>query len=238
MAHKHIVHSYEEDLQALGRLIADMGRIAAAQLEGALDALGRRDVELADEVAKRDAEVDALEREIGEAALKALALRQPMAVDLREVVSAIKISSDLERIGDLAKNAAKHAHAIGNGAVAQLMPRIARMGELVRDHLLDVIAAYQKRDPERALETWRGDEEVDDRFNGVFRELLTYMMEDPRTIGTGTHLLFVAKNVERIGDHTANIAETVHYLVRGESPPESRPKGEDTAYTVVEPPTR
>lgn len=238
MSHEHIVRSYEQELQRLGQQIADMGRLAAAQLEAALDALARRDLALADEIRARDAEVDALEREIGEAALKALALRQPMAVDLREVVSAVKISSDLERIGDLARNAAKHAHAIGNGAVARLMPRIARLGGLVRDHLLEVIAAYQERDADRALAVWRSDEEVDDRFHGVFRELLTYMMEDPRTIGTGTHLLFVAKNVERMGDHTANIADTVHYLVKGEPPPESRPKGEDTAYTVVEPPSR
>jgi phosphate transport system protein len=238
VSHKHIVSSYEEELQRLGSQIAEMGRLAASQLEAALDALERRDVALADEIRTRDAEVDALEREIGEAALKALALRQPMAVDLREVVSAVKISSDLERIGDLAKNTAKRAHVIGDDAEAKVMPSIARLGGVVREHLVEAIAAYQERDAARALAVWRSDEEVDDGFHRVFRELLTGMMENPRSVTAGTHLLFVAKNVERIGDHTANIAETIHYLVEGESPPESRPKGEDTAYTVVEPPSR
>jgi phosphate transport system protein len=238
VSHKHIVSSYEEELQRLGRQVAEMGLLAATQLAAALDALERHDIDLADEIRARDAEVDALEREIGEAALNALDLRQPMAVDLREVVSAVKISSDLERIGDLAKNTAKRAHVIRNHTGARVMPSVIRLGRVVRDHLLEVIEAYQERDADRALAVWRSDEEVDDGFHQVFRELLTGMMQDAQSVADGAHLLFVAKNVERIGDHTANIAETVHYLVKGASPPESRPKGEDTAYTVVEPPSR
>jgi phosphate transport system protein len=222
---EHIVKSFQEELDRLSTNIAHMGGLAETQLAAALDAVTKRDFALADQVIADDKRIDAIEREIDQQAVRMLALRQPMANDLREVISAIKISSDLERIGDLAKNIGKRARVLDVTRPVRTLQGLGRMGHQALRQLKDVLDAYSERDAEKALAVWRRDEEIDEMYTSLFRELLTYMMEDPRTIGSGTHLLFVAKNLERIGDHATNIAELIHFLVRGEEPVEARPKG-------------
>jgi phosphate transport system protein len=165
-----------------------------------------------------------------------LALRQPMAQDLREIVAALKISSDIERIGDYAANVAKRAIALTQSPPMRPVGGIARMGRLVQQIIKDVLDAYGAKDADKAVAAWKRDQDVDDMYNSLFREMLTYMMEDPRNIGPSTHLMFIAKNIERIGDHATNIAEIVHYLVRGEDIAESRPKSDRTSFAVVNPP--
>ena len=212
----HIVKSYDEDLAALKMLLAQMGGLAEQQLDDAIDALSRRDTTLADRVIQNDERIDMLERQIEEKAILTIAKRQPMARDLREIMVAIRVASDLERIGDLAKNTAKRAHAISEALPRKLMTGVTRMGRLAQSELKDILDAYARSDAEKALEVWRSDEELDSLYNSIFRELLTYMMEDPRNISLCTHLLFGAKNMERIGDHATNIAEEVVYLAEGE----------------------
>lgn len=235
--HEHTVRAYEEELSGLRNRIARMGGLAEELLGHALDALERRDPELAAETVKADAAIDALEREIEEQAVVMIARRQPMALDLRQIIAAIRIASDLERIGDLGKNIAKRAQAIASEQhPAALMRGLKHMSELALQQLKDVLDAYVERDADRALRVWHRDEEIDAMYNSLFRELLTYMMEDPRNIGLCTHLLFGAKNIERIGDHTTNIAETVWYLVHGRALGEERPKGDVTSTTPVKMP--
>lgn len=231
----HTVKSFQEELDAIAASIAQMGGMTEAQLAGAIEALTRRDTALAELAVSQDRRIDALEHEIEARAVRVIALRQPMASDLREAISAIKISSDLERIGDLSKNIAKRALVIQGDfdTPARLIQGIARMGRLAQGQLKSVLDACSNRDAQLALEVWRGDEEIDEMYNSVFRELLTYMMEDPRTIGVCTHLLFIAKNVERIGDHATNVAETVYYVVTGETMANNRPKGDTTSSTPV-----
>jgi phosphate transport system protein len=181
-----------------------------------------------------DKAIDALEREVEEQCITMIARRQPMALDLRQIMAAIRISSDLERIGDLGKNIAKRAQAVATEQHPKaLMLGLKHMGELALQQLKDVLDAYIERDADKALRVWYRDEEVDAMYNSLFRELLTYMMEDPRNIGLCTHLLFGAKNIERIGDHATNIAETVYYLVHGTSLSDERPKGDVTSTTPV-----
>ena len=225
---EHTVKSYEQELEALSAGIAQMGGLAEAQVAASLDAIIKRDVELAERTIHEDDRIDRLEIEIE---AMAVALRQPMASDLRETISGIKISSDLERIGDLAKNSAKRARATQRDMPEpwQLIHGLSRMGRLSLAQLKDVLDAYTDRDAEKALAVWNRDEEIDEMYNSIFRELLTYMMEDPRTIGVATHLMFVTKNLERIGDHATNIAETVIYLVTGEAPTDERPKSDTTS---------
>jgi phosphate transport system protein len=189
----------------------------------------RRDTGLARQVIERDVKLDAAQREIDKRATLLLALRQPMAHDLREVLSAMKIAVDLERIGDLARNIAKRTLVINQSEPVQLTRSIERMGRIAGARLKDVLDAYAKRDVTAAVHVWSQDDEIDAHYNSLFRELLTYMMEDPRTISPCAHLLFVAKNIERIGDHSTNIAELVHYLVTGEDIARERPKAEDDA---------
>jgi len=175
-----------------------------------------------------------LERKIEEQAITMIARRQPMALDLRQIMTAIRISSDLERIGDLGKNIAKRALAMaGENHPKQLMLGLKYMGELALEQLKNVLDAYSERNADKALKVWHRDEEIDAMYNSLFRELLTYMMEDPRNIGLCTHLLFGAKNIERIGDHATNIAETIHYLVHGNAILDERPKGDVTSTTLV-----
>ncbi|WP_246526463.1 phosphate signaling complex protein PhoU [Plastoroseomonas hellenica] len=233
---EHIVRSYEEDLKRLRDMVARMGGLAEQQVADATTALTRRDSELAAEVVKRDAQLDQLEREIEAFCVRLLALRQPMASDLRFIVATMKISHDLERIGDYARNGAKRAIVLATLPVIGSLNGFARMARLVQENLTAAIDALVQDDAEAAARVWGADEPVDDIYNGIFRELLTHMMEDPRNITGATHLLFIAKNLERIGDHATNIAETVHYAVRGDSLPEDRPKSDSSAFAVVRPP--
>lgn len=226
----HIVSAYDEELAALDNELARMGGLAEQQLAQAIDAMSRADHELAEEVIRADKEMDRLEREVEERAVLLIARRQPMARDLREVVVAIKTSSDLERIGDLAKNIAKRVAAIGANAVPRsLSHSIDAMAQLVLSQLNELARLYGSGDAPGLARLRAGDERVDVRYNAVFRELLTYMMEDPRKITPCTHLLFCAKNLERIGDHVTNIAENAYYMLTGEQLPPDRPKQDETA---------
>ena len=236
---EHIVKSYEDELALLDKKIAHMGGLAEHSLGQAFDALERRDPKLAEAVVRGDRAIDQLEREIEEQVISMIARRQPMAVDLRHIMGALRITSDLERIGDLAKNIAKRALAIAHETHPKpLMTGLHHMVELALRQLQEVLDAYAERDAERALAVWRSDEQIDAMYNSLFRELLTYMMEDPRNIGLSTHLLFGAKNIERVGDHTTNIAETVHFLVTGKALTDDRPKGDDTSTTPCRPARR
>lgn len=231
--HEHIVSSYEEELKLLSNNIAKMGGIAEQQLGQAIEALERRDPNLAEATIRSDRAIDKMERELEEQAITMIARRQPMALDLRQVVAAIRISSDLERIGDLSKNIARRALAIaGENHPKPLILGLKNMSELALQQLSRVLDACSRRDADTALKVWIKDEHIDAMYNSLFRELLTYMMEDPRNIGLCTHLLFGAKNIERIGDHATNIAETVYYLVHGTEIPDERPKGDNTSSTI------
>ena len=227
---EHIVHSFDEELARLDNLIAKMGGQAERLLGHGIDALERQDPELAEQTIHDDEDIDALEKQLEDLAILMIAKRQPMAQDLRQIIGAIRISNDLERVGDLGKNIAKRALAtIGDGRPKQLMTGFRHMGQLALTQLSDVLDAYSERNAEKAVEVWKRDEELDGLYNSLFREVLTYMMEDPRNIGLCTHLMFGAKNIERIGDYTTNIAETVYYLVCGTALPNARPKGDVTS---------
>ncbi|WP_230532264.1 phosphate signaling complex protein PhoU [Microvirga roseola] len=231
---EHIVSSYDEDLQGLRRRITEMGGIAEKMLVDSISALVRHDKALAQAVISADPRLDALQREVEENAIFTIARRQPLAVDLRETISAIRVSGDVERIGDLAKNIAKRALAIGSDFQPQkIVVGLQHMSDLVMGQLKDVLDAYTLQDTAKALDVWQRDGAIDALYTSLFRELLTYMMEDPRNISFCTHLLFCAKNIERIGDHTTNIAETVHYLVTGETLAIDRPKNDRSIDTTV-----
>ncbi|MGY2046776.1 phosphate signaling complex protein PhoU [Methylobacterium sp. JK268] len=233
----HIVSSYDADLQNLRRSIAEMGGIAEKMMADSATALVRRDSTLAQAVIAADSRLDTLQREIEERAILLIAKRQPMAIDLRETISAIRVSGDLERIGDLAKNIAKRVVAISDQPQPQkVVVGVQHMSDLVQEQLKDVLDAYATQDTAAALDVWARDGGIDALYTSLFRELLTYMMEDPRNISFCTHLLFCAKNVERIGDHTTNIAETIHYLVTGETLPTDRPKNDRSSFATVAPP--
>jgi phosphate transport system protein len=221
----HIVKSYDRDLESLGRRIAEMGGVAEKMLAEAMDALSSFDVDLAHRVVSSDPRLDALQREIEENAILTIARRQPLAVDLRECIAAIRISGDIERVGDLAKNIAKRTLKIVSEArVPRAIVGLKSMHEVAAMQLKDALDAYALRDTERAHAVWQNDSDLDALEDSVFRDLLTFMMEDPRNISFCTHLLFCSKNLERIGDHTTNISETVIYLVTGEAMPTDRPK--------------
>jgi phosphate transport system protein len=231
---EHTHKAFDADLQELSRMIAEMGGLAEREIGDAIDALNRRDAVLSRSIIAEDAKIDLLQREIEEKAILTIARRQPMAIDLREVVGALRVSNDLERIGDLAKNIAKRVMVLdGELNLQKVMRGVEHMTELVLTQIKDVLDAYSRRDVTKALQVWRGDEEVDAVNNSLFRELLTYMMEDPRNISVCIHLLFCAKNIERMGDHATNIAETVYYMVEGKPLPDERPKGDSTSTTRV-----
>ena len=219
---EHIVKSFDDELDELTAEVARMGGLAEKLLSDALDAVVSRDGALANDVIQRDKETDALQLELERRVILLLALRQPMASDLRRTFSALKISGDLERIGDLAKNIAKRALILNEQRPMSLTRSVHRMGHVVSNMLKDVLDAYTTADVDLAIDVWRRDDEIDAHYNSLFRELLTYMMEDSKTITMCTHLLFMAKNLERIGDHSTNIAENVHYLVTGEELPDAR----------------
>lgn len=236
MRGEHIVRSYDEELRRLSNMVAEMGGLAETQLSAAIQAVTRRDSDLAAQTVEADAKVDAMEQQIDEFVIRLLALRQPVAGDLRNIVAALRIASDLERIADYAANVAKRAIALNQTPPVRPVHAVPRMGELVLGMIKDTLDAYVARDAEKAKAVWHRDEEVDETYNSLFRELLTYMMEDPRAITTCTHLLFIAKNIERIGDHTTNIAELIHFTVYGQPLKESRPKSDTTSFAVVPPP--
>jgi phosphate transport system protein len=235
MSSEHIIKSYDEELRRLNNMITEMGGLAESQLAAAIRAVVERDSELAANVVEGDTKVDQLQRDLDNLALRLLALRQPMARDLREIFAAIKIASDLERICDYAANVAKRSIALSQAPPVQpvhALPRMARLAQLL---VKEVIDAYVARDADKAYAVWMRDEELDEMYASLFRELLTYMMEDPRNIGASTHLLFMAKNIERIGDHATNIAEDLYYLVHGTPLDKVRPKGDNSSLEVVAP---
>ncbi|MBK1664418.1 phosphate transport system regulatory protein PhoU [Rhodospirillum rubrum] len=225
MSTEHTVRSFDEELKTLVKTVLRMGGLAEAQLANAVQALVRRDSDLAGRVVSSDGRIDAIEQEINDFAIRMLALRQPMADDLRGIVGALKISSDLERIGDYASNVGKRTLVLNQLAPVKPVTTIPTMARLVQDMVKDTLDAYVERDLDKAVMAWSRDDEVDELYTSLFRELVTYMMEDPRTITACTHLMFIAKNIERIGDHATNIAETVHYLVSGNPLRAARPKG-------------
>jgi phosphate transport system protein len=222
----HTVRAFDKELSALERRIAEMGGIAEKMVIDAMDALAGADAGLAQQVVATDPRLDALQRDIEEQAILTIARRQPMAVDLREIVGAIRVAGDLERVGDLAKNIARRSVRIGIEArVPRTIVGLKHMNEVATELLKDVLDAYAQRDVESARAVWERDVELDALEDSVFRDLLTHMMEDPRNISFCAHLLFCSKNIERIGDHATNIAETVFYLVTGSTLPAERPKG-------------
>jgi phosphate transport system protein len=234
MMNEHTAKAFDADLQELARSVAEMGGLAEKQVADAVTSLAKRDSKLAQAVMAADPAIDTLQREIEEKAILTIARRQPMAVDLREIVGALRVANDLERIGDLAKNIAKRVVALGTDLQPHKVIRgVEHMADLVLNQLKDVLDAYARRDLAKALDVWRGDEEIDAVNNSLFRELLTYMMEDPRNITFCTHLLFCAKNIERMGDHATNVAETVYYIVEGRALVDERPKGDNTSFATL-----
>ena len=234
MMSEHTAKAFDVDLQEIARKVTEMGGLAEKEVGDAVDALAKRDTALAQRVMAVDLGTDALQREIEEKAILTIARRQPMAVDLREVVAALRVSNDLERIGDLAKNIAKRVVALnGDFPPQKLIRGVEHISDLVLEQLKEVLDSYAQRDVTRAVAVWRGDESIDAMYTSLFRELLTYMMEDPRNITFCTHLLFCAKNIERMGDHATNIAETVYYMVEGRALVDERPKGDTTNIAPV-----
>src|ERR1700726_2368040 len=235
MASEHIARGYDEELRKLNNTVAEMGGLAESQLGTAIEAVMTRDTELAARVVEGDAPVDQLQRDLDNLAIRLLALRQPMARDLREVFAALKIASDLERICDYAANVAKRSIALSQAPPIQPVHALPRMAQFALLLVKDVIDAYVEHDADKAIAVWTRDEELDEMYSSLFREFLTYMMEDPRNIGACTHLLFMAKNIERIGDHATNIAENLYYLVHGTALTETRPKGDKSSLELVAP---
>jgi phosphate transport system protein len=230
----HIAKAFDTDLEDLNRMVAEMGGLAEREIAEAVQSLTRRDTALARKMIATDAQVDVLQREIEERAVLTIARRQPMAVDLREIVSALRVSGEIERIGDLAKNIGKRVLDLnGEYPSTKLIRGVEHMGSLVLAQLKRVLDAYAARDVDGAMEVWRRDEEIDAMCVSLFRELLTYMMEDPRSITFCIHLLFSAKNIERMGDHATNIAETVHYMITGQPITLDRPKADTTSFAPV-----
>jgi phosphate transport system protein len=221
---EHIVKSFGEELDALTTEVARMGGMAESMVADAVQAVVRRDPDLAAKVIARDKQVDTAQAELERRVIRLFALRQPMASDLRATFAALKISGELERIGDLAKNIARRSLVLDEAEPLLIARGVEMMGRTVLGQLKDVLDAYATSEVSKAADVWSRDEDVDAQYNSMFRELLTYMMEDPRTISAAAHLLFIAKNLERIGDHATNIAEVIHFIVTGEAPTRERPK--------------
>jgi phosphate transport system protein len=228
-ANEHIVKSFDTELARLTGEIVRMGEISIAQLEAAMDVLDRRDSRAAERVIINDDAIDSLESAVGQDVVKLLVMRQPMARDLREVLAALRIASDIERVGDYAANLAKRSMALNLSPPVAQARGLSALAELAAELMRDVIEAYRDRDIERAVSARARDAELDALYTGLFRELLTYMMEDPRQITSCTHLLFMAKNIERIGDHATNIAENIWYLVNGDAAMPAREKRDFTS---------
>ena len=228
----HIVKSYDDERNRLTQEILRMGEMAASQLEAALDVVERRDDKAAERIIANDDAIDALEHEVSQDVMK-LALRGPMARDLREILAALRIAADIERIGDYAANVAKRSTALNLAPPLPHTRGLTVLGQLAVKQVRDVLVAFRDNDAEAAQRVRDQDAEVDTLYTGLFRELLTYMMEDARAITPCTHLLFMAKNLERIGDHATNIAETVWFLIHGEELMPPRDKRDESSTTVV-----
>jgi phosphate transport system protein len=230
---EHTVRAFEEELRTLDAKIAQMGGLAEQALGRAIDALERRDPVLAEGTIRQDEAIDRLEHELEEMAVSIIARRQPMALDLRQIITVIRVASDHEPIGDLSKNIAKRAMPIANEQRPNtVIIGLKHISNAALEQLKNVLDAYSQRDPEKALKVWGNDQQIDKLYNSLFRELVTYMLEDPRNIGLCTHLLFGAKNIERIGDHATNIAEMVHFMVYGKAITEARPKSDTTNFAM------
>ncbi|QRG07940.1 phosphate signaling complex protein PhoU [Xanthobacter dioxanivorans] len=230
---EHTVASFDQELKEIGRKVVEMGGQAERLVADSVTSLIKRDIALAQKVVLVDATVDQMQREIEDRAILVIAKRQPVANDLREIVSAIRIANDLERIGDLAKNVGKRVIAIeGEYHPQKLVRGVEHISDLVLEQLKEVLDAYAARNEAKAVEVWGRDGAIDTMYTSLFRELLTYMMEDPRNISVCTHLLFCAKNIERIGDHATNIAEIVYYMVSGQNLPD-RPKADASSETTL-----
>ena len=230
--HGHIVRSYDEEQAALMRELLRMGEMAVAQLEAALDVVERRDDKAAERVMANDDAIDALEQQVNQDVIR-LIRRGPMATDLRIILAALRVASDIERIGDYAANIAKRSMALNHSPPLPHTRGLETLGKLAARQMREVMRAYVERDGDAALRVRESDAELDTLYTGLFRELLTYMMEDARSITGCTHLLFMAKNIERIGDHATNIAENVWFLVHGEELLTPREKRDDSNTTVV-----
>ncbi|MBL4805973.1 MAG: phosphate signaling complex protein PhoU [Rhodobacteraceae bacterium] len=226
----HIVSAFDKDLAEIQNKISEMGEHAAKVLTTALKAVKKRDAVLAQEAIDMDKVLDNFEEEIEERATQVIALRQPMAQDLRVLISAIKIATTLERIGDLSKNIARRALYLSDGGKIKITGSIVQMGKATRQQLDSIMTAHKSLDSDLAVEIWQTDVELDEMYNSIFREVVTYMMDDSRMIGAGSQLLFIAKNLERIGDHTTHISEMIYYIVNGKPLGDERPKGEPLGF--------
>jgi phosphate transport system protein len=227
----HTAKAFDSDLQEIMRKVAEMGGLVEKQISDAAQALLERDAELAERVIATDPTIDGMQRDIEEKAILTIARRQPMAIDLREIVGAMRVCNDLERIGDHAKHIGKRVVALGGDLYPQTLIRgVEHMAELVLAQIKQVLDAYASRDLQGALTVWKGDEEIDALCTSLFRELLTYMLEDPRNITFCMHLMFCAKDIERMGDHATNIAETVYFIIEGRPITDQRPKGDTTSF--------
>ena len=227
VANRHIRKAFDDDLRGIAARIAEMGGLAEEQLQSAIETMVERDSVLAEQVIRADRRLDEMEMELERSAIEIMALRQPMADDLREVVASLKIASTLERIGDLAKNIAKRAIILNQSPPTKVINSVARMGRQTRTLMAESLDAYTARDEALAVAVWHRDIEIDEMHNSIFRELTTYMMEDQRTIGLCSQLLFVVKNFERIGDHSTFIAEMTYFVVTGQPLGDDRPKSND-----------
>ena len=230
---EHIVSAFDDDLVAIQGKISEMGGLVEEALRLALEAVRERDPSITTQVVEMDKRIDQLDHEIETMATTVIALRQPMALDLRVLLAALKISTTLERIGDLAKNIARRAAELAR-TKKRIARSIIRMGEQTQKQLSQILDAYAERNAELAVSIWENDIEIDEAYNALFRELVTYMASDVRLIGLGSQLLFIAKNLERIGDHTTHISEMIYYIVNGEHLGDDRPKGEPLGLEAIE----
>ena len=231
----HIVSAFDEDLIQVQAKISEMGGLCEELLAESLESVQNRDPAMARSVIERDRLLDAMEAAIEESVVRVIALRQPVAADLRVLIAAMKIATTLERIGDLAKNIAKRAIPLSSARPVKLTGSIVRMGRQTLTQLSDVLNAHASRDVDLAVQIWNQDVEIDEMYNAIFREVVTYMVEDSRLIGVGAQLMFIAKNLERVGDHATQLSEMVYYIVKGESLGDDRPKGEPAGLDIAEP---
>ena len=234
MTKDHIVKDFNEELSQLDNLLAEMGGLCEVQLSKAMEAMVKRDVDLASAVIEGDRRIDELEKEVDSLAINLIALRQPMAADLRMIIASLKVANNLERVGDYAKNIGKRTIALSKAPVIPNTPNsIQRMSAMVEGMIKNALDALINRDSQRAKDVRISDQEVDQMHSSLFKELLTFMAEDPESISTCTHLLFIAKNLERVGDHMTSVAEQIVFIVEGEILDDERPKKDKTSSTVL-----
>ena len=234
MTKDHIVKDFNEELSQLDNLLAEMGGLCEAQLSKAMEAMVKRDVDLASAVIEGDRRIDDLEKLVDSLAINLIALRQPMAADLRMIIASLKVANNLERVGDYAKNIGKRTIALSKSPViSNTANSIQRMSTMVEGMIKNALDALINRDSQRAKDVRISDQEVDQMHSSLFKELLTFMAEDPESISTCTHLLFVAKNLERVGDHMTSVAEQIVFIVEGEILDDERPKKDKTSSTVL-----